>query len=81
MATPIYQHKLSAAEWRLHWWMIAKMDERGEIHGGWRTRAEADLKIARQHIYRCVNKLVRKGLIVCNSRERYARVVVDAIVG
>lgn len=77
----IYSHTLPAAAWRLLWWMICKMDEKGEIRGGWRIAAAGDMKCDRIWVGRCAELLQRAGLIETEPGRRYARVLTGNIVG
>lgn len=81
MATPIYHYEMPSVAWQLHWWLIAHMDEKQELHGGWRTQASRDLKKDRIWIGRCVDELLKRGLIDTAPMKRYVRVCVDKVTG
>ena len=34
---PIYLHELTCAALQLLWWLILAMDDKAEVHGGWRS--------------------------------------------
>lgn len=79
-ATPVYQHKLPSTSWQLLWWMISMMDDNQEVTDGWRARAARDMGKDRIWIGRCVEPLVRAGLIDAEPRRRIARVLVKNLV-
>jgi hypothetical protein len=78
---PIYRLDLTAAAWRLLWWLISNMDEKQEVHGGWRARAAREMGKDRIWIGHCAEQLNAAGLIQAEPRKRFARVVVQAIRG
>lgn len=78
---PIYRHDMPATAWQLLWWLICKMDEHQEIHGGWRIAATGDLKKHRQWIGKCAEILQEHGLIDTAPGKRYVRVLTARITG
>jgi len=73
---PIYAHDLPSTAWQLLWWMIAKMDEHGELRGGWRSSSARALKRHRIWIGECARRLQEAGLIETAKGRRYARVLI-----
>jgi hypothetical protein len=79
--TPIYLHKLPSTSWALLWWLICKMDEDCAVHGGWRAAAARDLSKDRIWMQKCAQELRESGLIECEPRQRYAKVLISRITG
>lgn len=78
---PIYMHEMPSAAWQLLWWMIASMDDHQEIREGWRIAAARAMNKDRTWIQKCAQELEKRGLIETAPRKRYARVIVQHIVG
>ncbi len=78
---PMYLLKMPGAAHQLLWWLIMRMDSRGEVLGGWRTQAEQTLGVDRSWIRECVGVLVKHGLIETHPRARWVKVNVNRIVG
>jgi hypothetical protein len=65
----------------LLWWLICRMDEDGEVHGGWRKEASVAMSKDRLWIQKCAQSLRTAGLIDSEPRERRVRVLIDRIQG
>lgn len=77
----IYRMNMPAASWQLLWWLICRMDDRCEVHGGWRVAAARDFSKDRIWVGRCAEILHEKGLIDTAPRSRWAKVLVQKIQG
>jgi len=78
---PVWDHQMPGACWQLLWWLIARMDERGEIHEGWRVQAAKQMKRDRSWITKSASTLESHGFLETAPRKRYARVIVRNLVG
>lgn len=81
MTEPIFKLKLSPAAWQLLWWLIARMDNRCEIRGGWRRAAAREMEGDRFWLHRCSKQLIAAGLLESPPHARWARVHVELIIG
>lgn len=81
MTAPIYSYRLRSLAWRLHWWVIANMDDRHELTGSWRANAARALGVHRTNIHTAVEALADAGLIEREKGKKLARVVTANIVG
>jgi hypothetical protein len=72
---PIFNHELPSVAWRLLWWLICNMDEHCELRGGWRSAAVRDMKVNRQWLGVCAEKLVECNLIDTGKKQRYVKVL------
>lgn len=78
---PIWQYDMPSAAWQLLWWLICKMDENGEVKGGWRRWAAGNLKMHEQWVGRCAQHLVKRNLLETQPRARWCKVRIDNLVG
>jgi hypothetical protein len=78
---PIYTHPLPAGAWALLWWLICRMDERCEVRGGWRKLAADEIGHHRISMQLAAKMLVEAGLIECEPRARYVKVLISRITG
>lgn len=78
---PIYRHELPALAWQLLWWLCVRMDEHGEVRGGWRTQAAKDIGKHRIWLSRCAAKLTEQGLIDTKRSQRSVKVNVQRFTG
>lgn len=78
---PIFLHELSGVSWQLLWWLICKMDDACEVHGGWRVRAAIELGRDRLAIQINAKKLLAAGLIDTAPKRRHVRVLINRISG
>lgn len=76
MTDPVYMRKMPVMAWRLLWWLIAKADERGEVHGTWRTEAAIELGADRPWLTNCGRLLAKEGLIDAPKNTHYAKILV-----
>jgi hypothetical protein len=78
---PIYLHELTGAAWQLLWWLILAMNEAGEVHGGWRSRAAKAIKRDRHWVGDCAYQLQDAGLIETMAHQRYVKVLARRMLG
>lgn len=57
------------------------MDERCEIHGGWRVLAARELGKERIWVAKCADRLLASGLVDTAPGKRYVKVLVSNIQG
>ena len=78
---PIYKLDLSAAAWRIHWWLFKEMDENKVVgYNGWQRKCSEEVGLHYVAVSRSIKALKKSGLIEpCPPGRRSVRVVIERL--